>query len=209
MWKICGCLGKNIGILKISRIQCQSTFAYLQQGHRQDSLNDTFWLMTFFESACFIASQMFANWIIGNSMVKNTAPSFTIIFLATICFTFLARGWTETPGSGTFKEYSLSFYSYIFGGKFTCFTSSCLFFFPLYQQFHINIFEKTKLNIIKNEVLNICMATWSLSNMFEHSEITKNSYLLSFMLLLDSSCYLVIRMYVVLYHELVFNWTIY
>ncbi|PNX73996.1 major facilitator superfamily domain-containing protein 5-like, partial [Trifolium pratense] len=35
-----------------------------KQGHRLDSLNDTYWLMTFFESACFIASQMFANWLV-------------------------------------------------------------------------------------------------------------------------------------------------
>ncbi|KAL1316181.1 hypothetical protein HN51_068405 [Arachis hypogaea] len=88
-----------------------------KQGHRQDSLNDTFWLMTFFESAWLIASQMFANWLIGNSTDKNIAPSSTIIILATICFTFVTRGWTETPGAGTFKEYSRSFYAYIFGDK--------------------------------------------------------------------------------------------
>ncbi|XP_061341662.1 uncharacterized protein LOC133287973 [Gastrolobium bilobum] len=88
-----------------------------KQGHRLDSLNDTYWLMTFFESACFIVSQMFANWLIGNNMEKNTAPSSAIIFLATICFTFLTRGWTETPGTTSFKEYSMSFYAYIFGDK--------------------------------------------------------------------------------------------
>ncbi|RYQ80849.1 hypothetical protein Ahy_Scaffold1g106974 isoform B [Arachis hypogaea] len=88
-----------------------------KQGHRQDSLNDTFWLMTFFESAWLIASQMFANWLIGNSTDKNIAPSSTIIILATICFTFVTRGWTETPGAGTFKDYSRSFYAYIFGDK--------------------------------------------------------------------------------------------
>ncbi|KAL5099183.1 hypothetical protein RYX36_003510 [Vicia faba] len=88
-----------------------------KQGHRLDSLNDTYWLMTFFESACFIASQMFANGLIGNSIVKNTAPSSAVIFLAIICFIFLTRGWTETPGATSFKEYSLSFYAYIFGDK--------------------------------------------------------------------------------------------
>ncbi|KAL2348332.1 hypothetical protein Fmac_002332 [Flemingia macrophylla] len=61
-----------------------------KQGHRLDSLNDTYWLMTFFESACFIASQMFANWLIG---------------------------WTETPGTASLKEYSHSFYAYIIGDK--------------------------------------------------------------------------------------------
>ncbi|XP_027361386.1 uncharacterized protein LOC113869318 [Abrus precatorius] len=89
-----------------------------KQGHRLDSLNDTYWLMTFFESACFIASQIFANWLIGNNnMEKSTAPSSAIIFFATICFTFISRGWTETPGAASLKEYSLSFYAYIFGDK--------------------------------------------------------------------------------------------
>ncbi|XP_073220752.1 uncharacterized protein [Cicer arietinum] len=88
-----------------------------KQGHRLDSLKDTYWLMTFFESACFIASQMFANWLIGNNMQKNTAPSSAIIFLAIICFIFLTRGWTETSGTTSLKEYSLSFYAYIFGDK--------------------------------------------------------------------------------------------
>lgn len=75
--------------------------------------------MTFFESACFIASQMLANGLVGNSMMKNTAPSSAVIFLAIICFIFLTRGWTETPGATSFKEYSLSFYACIFGGKLT------------------------------------------------------------------------------------------
>ncbi|KAE9606806.1 hypothetical protein Lal_00026516 [Lupinus albus] len=88
-----------------------------KHGHRLDSLNDTFWLMTFFESACFIASQIFANWLVGNNTEINTAPSSAIIFLATICFTFITKGWVETPGTASLKEYSLSFYEYIFGDK--------------------------------------------------------------------------------------------
>ncbi|RDY04964.1 Molybdate-anion transporter, partial [Mucuna pruriens] len=93
-----------------------------KQGHRLDSLNDTYWLMTFFESACFIASQMFANWLIGNNTEKNTAPLSAVILFAAICFIFITGGWTETPGTESLKEYSRSFYAYIFGGKFTCFS---------------------------------------------------------------------------------------
>ncbi|KAH1163871.1 hypothetical protein GLYMA_01G191800v4 [Glycine max] len=88
-----------------------------KQGHRLDSLNDAYWLMTFFESACFIASQMFANWLIGNNTEKNTAPSSAAIFFAAICFTFITRGWTENPGSASLKEYSHAFYAYILGDK--------------------------------------------------------------------------------------------
>jgi len=73
--------------------------------------------MSFFESASFIASQMFANWLIGNNTEKNTAPSFVVIFFAATCFTFITRGWTETSGTASLKDYSRSFYAYILGGK--------------------------------------------------------------------------------------------
>ncbi|KAF7809905.1 molybdate-anion transporter [Senna tora] len=88
-----------------------------KQGHRQDSLNDTFWLMTFFESVSFIASQMFGNWLIGNNMKGSNAPSTATIFLATICITSLTRGGAEIPQTKTFQDYCMSFYAYIFGDK--------------------------------------------------------------------------------------------
>ncbi|KAJ7944499.1 molybdate-anion transporter [Quillaja saponaria] len=88
-----------------------------KQGHRLDILNDTFWLMTFFESACLIGSQMFANWLLGNNVEKSTVFSTTAIFLAIICIIFLARGWKENPQTASFKEYTMSFYTYIFGDK--------------------------------------------------------------------------------------------
>ncbi|KAI4327378.1 hypothetical protein L6164_019847 [Bauhinia variegata] len=88
-----------------------------KQGHRLDSLNDTFWLMTFFESACLIASHMFANWLIGNNAERNTLYPSTTAVLALICIAFLARGWKETPPTASFKDYIMSFYSYIFGDK--------------------------------------------------------------------------------------------
>ncbi|XP_054809374.1 uncharacterized protein LOC129311246 isoform X2 [Prosopis cineraria] len=88
-----------------------------KQGHRQDSLNDTFWLMVFFESACFIASQMFGNWLIGGNFEKKTAPSTAAIFLATACITFLSRGWAENQQAISFKDYSMSFYAYILSDK--------------------------------------------------------------------------------------------
>lgn len=135
-------------MLKISRIKCQSgilcvCFFFLQQGHRLDSLNDAYWLMTFFESACFIASQMFANWLIGNNTEKITAPSSAVIFFAAICFTFITRGWTENPGSASLKEYSRSLYAYILGGKFTSFSYSSVLFIILWStNFLLPFFNK-------------------------------------------------------------------
>jgi len=74
---------------------------------------------------------MFANWLFDNDMEKNTAPSSAVIFLAIICFILLTRGWTETPGTTSFKEYSMSFYTYIFGGKLACFSQASLLFILL------------------------------------------------------------------------------
>ncbi|XP_010277112.1 PREDICTED: molybdate-anion transporter-like isoform X4 [Nelumbo nucifera] len=38
-------------------------------GYRKDLLNDTFWLMAFYESASLIGSQALANWLIGDKRV--------------------------------------------------------------------------------------------------------------------------------------------
>ncbi|KAK9990731.1 hypothetical protein SO802_025716 [Lithocarpus litseifolius] len=89
-----------------------------KQGHRQDSMSDTFWLMTFFESASFIGSQVFANWLVGDNLEKNiVSPSTAAIFLALIsiiCFTRGLKGTIQTPA---FAEYRMSFNAYIFGDK--------------------------------------------------------------------------------------------
>ncbi|XP_028796387.1 molybdate-anion transporter-like [Neltuma alba] len=102
-----------------------------KQGHRLDSLNDTFWLMAFSEPACFIASQVFANWLVGDNFEKKTAPSTAAIFLATVCITFLSRGWAENPQAISLKDYSVSFYAYILGDKriwLLGWAQACLYF---------------------------------------------------------------------------------
>ena len=107
----------------------------LQQGHRQDSMSDTFWLMTFFESASFIGSQVFANWLVGDSLEKNiVSPSTAAIFLAMIsiiCFTRGLKGTIQTPA---FKEYRMSFNAYIFGGKSPIFLIKSILSFLLLKQ---------------------------------------------------------------------------
>ncbi|KAF3440852.1 hypothetical protein FNV43_RR19138 [Rhamnella rubrinervis] len=89
-----------------------------KQGHRQDTLNETFWLMSFFESVSLIGSQMLANWLIGNKAEKTIISSFQVLVLfAVVGIICVARGWTEIQRTTTFKEYKMSFCAYIFGDK--------------------------------------------------------------------------------------------
>lgn len=106
-------------------------FFSLQQGHRQDSMSDTFWLMTFFESASYIGSQVLANWLVGDNMEKNiVSPSSAAIILAMISIISVTGGFRGTAQTAAFKEYRVSFYAYILGGKGPIFliNLSCLFF---------------------------------------------------------------------------------
>ncbi|TYG95177.1 hypothetical protein ES288_A11G247600v1 [Gossypium darwinii] len=84
------------------------------KGHRQDLLNETFWLMTFFESAALIGSQVISNWMVGGNLEKEIAcPSTAAIFTAIVGISCISRVYGASPQSVTFKEYKVSFYSYI------------------------------------------------------------------------------------------------
>ncbi|CAH1413362.1 unnamed protein product [Lactuca virosa] len=86
-------------------------------GHRLDSLNEMFWLMTFLESASLIGSQVFANWFISNDFEKNMlSPSTFTSLLSFISIIFITQEWKESPPS-TFNEYQTSFKTHIFHDK--------------------------------------------------------------------------------------------
>ncbi|PWA57277.1 major facilitator superfamily protein [Artemisia annua] len=87
-------------------------------GHRLDSLNEMFWLMTFLESASLIGSQVLANWLVSsNDVHKNmVSPSTATAILALLCIIFIAREWRESPPV-TFKEYRMSLKTHIFSDK--------------------------------------------------------------------------------------------
>jgi hypothetical protein len=90
----------------------------LQQGHILDSISDTFWLMTFVESASYIGSQVLASCLVGDDMEKNiVSPSSAAIFLAVISIICVTGGLRGTAQATAFKEYRVSFYAYILGGK--------------------------------------------------------------------------------------------
>ncbi|KAI3713020.1 hypothetical protein L1987_71590 [Smallanthus sonchifolius] len=86
-------------------------------GHRLDSLNEMFWLMTFIESTSLIGSQVLANWLVGNDIEKNMfSPSTATALLALISIISIAREWNESPPA-TFKDYRISLNTHIFFDK--------------------------------------------------------------------------------------------
>ncbi|XP_071693809.1 uncharacterized protein [Rutidosis leptorrhynchoides] len=86
-------------------------------GHRLDSLNEMFWLMTFFESACLIGSQVITNWLVtGNDKKNMVSTSTATALLAVVSIVAITRGWREST-SATFKEYRISLRTHIFSDK--------------------------------------------------------------------------------------------
>lgn len=91
---------------------------YIQQGHRRDTLNEVFWLMSFFESVSLIEGQVLSNWLIGNNIEKNiSSPSIVAVILAMIGIICIAKGWLEVSQKATPKEYKMSLQIHIIRGK--------------------------------------------------------------------------------------------
>lgn len=87
-------------------------------GCRQDSLNETFWLMAFLESASYIGSQVLANWMVTSNVKSSIGlPSLGVVLLATVCAFYIVKGWKGAPQVASFKDYKMSFYGYIFYDK--------------------------------------------------------------------------------------------
>ncbi|XP_031494034.1 uncharacterized protein LOC116260088 isoform X5 [Nymphaea colorata] len=78
-------------------------------GFRKELLSDTFWLMTFMESASLIGSQVMANSLISWSSESGLAsPAVSAFALAIVCLLYINSGWDEHVPSSTFKNYKLS-----------------------------------------------------------------------------------------------------
>ncbi|PPD93661.1 hypothetical protein GOBAR_DD09410 [Gossypium barbadense] len=70
--------------------------------------------MTFFESAALIGSQVMSNWMVGGNLEKEIAcPSTAAILTAIVGIICISRVYGGSPQTVTFKEYKVSFYSYI------------------------------------------------------------------------------------------------
>ncbi|KAL3833273.1 hypothetical protein ACJIZ3_008009 [Penstemon smallii] len=91
----------------------------LKLGQRQDSLNDMFWLMTFFESASFIGSQVFGNYLIDGNVNKNITSVWNgAVVLAIVAIIYVTRGWKEGPRiAADFKDYRISFHKHVISDK--------------------------------------------------------------------------------------------
>ncbi|KAK6152768.1 hypothetical protein DH2020_012407 [Rehmannia glutinosa] len=87
-------------------------------GQRQDSLNDMFWLMTFFESASFIGSQVLANYLIDGNVNKNIKSTWNAAaVLAVAAIIYVSRGWKEAPQIAIFKDYHISLHRHAISDK--------------------------------------------------------------------------------------------
>ncbi|XP_051127051.1 uncharacterized protein LOC127248640 [Andrographis paniculata] len=87
-------------------------------GQRQDSLNDMFWLMTFFECACFVGSQAIGNYLINGDVNKNITNIWKeSVVVALLIIVHLSRSWKENPKSASFKDYSVLFRRHVVGDK--------------------------------------------------------------------------------------------
>ncbi|XVF15458.1 hypothetical protein REPUB_Repub09cG0155300 [Reevesia pubescens] len=115
-WVVNICLSLATSIFSFSF----ETWAVVEhdKGHRQDILNETFWLMTFFESVSLIGSQVISNWFLGSNLEKGIAsPSPAAILLAIVGIICISRDYDGTPQTVTFKDYKVSFYTYILGDR--------------------------------------------------------------------------------------------
>ncbi|XVF17558.1 hypothetical protein REPUB_Repub10bG0133700 [Reevesia pubescens] len=116
-WVANVCLSLATSIFSFS-FETWAVVEHDKQGHRQDILNETFWLMTFFESASLIGSQVIGNWLVGSNLEKGiSSPSTAAILLGIVGIICMSRYYDGTPLMMTFKDYKVSFYTYILGDR--------------------------------------------------------------------------------------------
>jgi hypothetical protein len=89
-----------------------------KQSQRNDSLNETFWLMTFLESASLIGGQVLANWLVGENVQDGIALSATAsLLLSVVTIICIVQTAKEPLKTLPFRDYSTAFYAYVLGGK--------------------------------------------------------------------------------------------
>ncbi|CAI0405613.1 unnamed protein product [Linum tenue] len=116
LWMASICLSLATSIFSFS-FEAMLVVENEKQGFRQDTLSDTFWLMTFFESVSLILSQVLANWLLGSNVGKGMiSPSTAAIFLSVMSIICVGNGWKETPKATATKDYNVS-YAHIFKDK--------------------------------------------------------------------------------------------
>ncbi|XP_068651013.1 uncharacterized protein [Aristolochia californica] len=101
-------------------------------GHRRDLLIDSFWLMTFSESASLIGSQALANLIVSLDSQKGVALlSFIAAILAIVCLIYVCRWWSGSVPTSSINNYKMLFSACILKDKriwSLCWAQACLEF---------------------------------------------------------------------------------
>lgn len=94
-------------------------------------LNEMFWLMSLFESASFIGSQVLGNWLIAGSAesITRSLPVAAAI-LAIVALIYGCRGWKESPQTAEYANYQIKFHA-LFTGIICLFLS----FYPTFKMF--------------------------------------------------------------------------
>ncbi|KAG9446610.1 hypothetical protein H6P81_012738 [Aristolochia fimbriata] len=101
-------------------------------GHKQDFLVDTFWLMTFSESASLIGSQALANLLVSWDPQNIVAlPSLVAAILAVVCIIYISRWWSGIGPTSSISNYKMVFSACILKDKRIwplCWAQACLDF---------------------------------------------------------------------------------
>ncbi|CAO2828201.1 unnamed protein product [Amaranthus hypochondriacus] len=117
VWVASICLSLTSSIFSFS-FETWMVVEHDKQGYRQDALNDTFFLMIYYESTSLIASQVLANWALGQGSKKSLVfPSVITLFLAVVNLLFTSKGLPESLVRRRLKEHKAAFFVYIFGDK--------------------------------------------------------------------------------------------
>lgn len=88
-----------------------------KQGHRQELLYDTFWLMTLYESASFVGSQGITNLLLENLHKGIFSPSALAALLATISILYIRKEWNVSQSTSNTASYRKSFSAHILNDK--------------------------------------------------------------------------------------------
>lgn len=105
----------------------------LQQGHRQDLLTDTFWLMIFFESASLIGSQALANLLVTDLEKGFFFPSAPAALLSLISILYIRKKWNGHKHFSSLRDYWDSFSMNILRGMTSAFFNFPIYFLKYYE----------------------------------------------------------------------------
>ncbi|KAG6529687.1 hypothetical protein ZIOFF_011900 [Zingiber officinale] len=84
-----------------------------KQGHKQDLLNDTFWLMTFFESFSLIGSQGLSNLLVKGVHSRSFNSSALAAILAVLSTLYFKKEWSKSHHATVVGSYKKSFSAHI------------------------------------------------------------------------------------------------